>query len=155
MPRQAIGNTNVGIYNPLSILIGAHPSGYYSMGWIRDLTYPTQSFPNTAYVSTYSQAAGQYLFKIQIRSNNGSFGSVSITYPYSETSSGTSFIGNNRQVYNYTYPYITITATRVYPYTFQYWQLDGGGVYSYSQTLNLYPTDSVVYDGWSLIAVFA
>lgn len=157
MPRQSIGNTNVGIYNPLSILIGTHPAGYYSMGWIRDLTYPTQNFPSSANVGDYAQAAGQFLFQIQIRSNNGSFGYVEITYPFSLSSSGlgTGFIGGGRQVYNYTYPYITISATRVYPYVFQYWQIDGGGVYSYSNPLNIYPTDSVITNNQNLVAVFA
>jgi hypothetical protein len=153
--RASIGNTNVGIYNPLSLVIGAHPAGYYSMGWIRDLTYPTQPFPNSANIGDYAQAAGQWLFQIQIRSNNGSLGSVSITYPWSETSSGTSFIGGSRQAYSYTYPYITISATRVYPYTFQYWQVDGGGVYSYSNPLNVYPTDNAIANNWPLVAVFA
>lgn len=153
MPRQSIGTTNVGVYNPLSLLIGAHPAGDYRMSYIRDLTYPTQTSP--ARVGLYAQAAGQFLFEIEIRSNNGSFGSVSITYPFSLTSSGTSYIGGDRQVYNYTYPYITISATRVYPRTFQYWQIDGGGIYSYSNPLNVFPTDSVIINNQKLIAVFA
>lgn len=155
MGRAAIGNSSVGIYNPLSLLIGAHPAGDYRMSYIRDLTYPTQTSP--ANVGDYAQAAGQYLFQIKIRSNNGSLGYVEITYPWSESSSGlgTNFIGGSRQAYNYTYPYITISATRVYPYTFQYWQIDGGGVYSYSNPLNVYPTDSVITNNQNLIAVFA
>lgn len=152
MPRQSIGNTNVGLYNPLSLLIGGLGGSYY-MSYIRDLTYPTQTTP--ANIGDYAQAAGQYLFQIRVRSNNGSLGSASITYPFSLTSSGTSYIGGDRQVYNYTYPYITISATRVYPYVFQYWQIDGGGVYSYSNPLNIYPTDSVITNSESLIAVFA
>lgn len=155
MPRQSIGNSSVGIYNPLSILIGAHPAGDYRMSWIRSFTYPTQIAP--ANISTYAQAAGQYLFQIQIRSSNGSFGYVSISFPwYEDTASlGTAYIGGSKQVYNYTYPYITINATRTYPYLFQYWQIDGGGVYSYSNPLDIYSTDSVITNNQKLIAVFA
>jgi hypothetical protein len=94
------------------------------------------------------------LFQLQVKPDSGLKGTAGITYPFSETSTG-SYVGGGRQVYNYTYPYITITAARIYPYVFQYWQIDGGGVYSYTQTLNVYPTDSVITSNQNLIAVFA
>lgn len=154
MPRVSIGNSNVGLFNPLSQLIGGLGGSYY-MSYIRDLTYPTQGFPGSASIGTYAQAAGQFLFQVAIRSNDGSFGSVSISYPFSLTSSGTSFIGGNRQVYSYTYPYITISATATYPRTFQYWQVDGGGIYTYTNSFSIYPGDSVITNNWNLVAVFA
>jgi hypothetical protein len=151
MPRVSIGNTNVGLFNPLSSLIGGL-GGTYPMSYIRDLTWPTQTTP--ANVGDYAQAAGQFLFQLQVRTNNGARGTASITFPYGLTSTG-SYVGGGRQVYSFTYSYINISATQTYPFTFQYWQVDGGGIYSYSNPLNVFVGDSAIVNNWNLIAVFA
>lgn len=151
MPRRAIGNSNVGLYAPLNEMISSLGGSYY-LSYICGNTYPQQSAPYN--VSDYAQAAGQYLFQIEVKPDSGAKGTAGITYPFSATSTGT-YVGGGSQVYNYTYAYITITAARIYPYVFQYWQIDGGGVYSYTQTLDIYPTDSVITSNQKLIAVFA
>ena len=155
MPRTAISTTNVGLGSPLTTLIGyaPYPPNAAQMNWIRSQTYPTQGSP--ANVSTY--AVGSFLFNIQIKSNNGSLGYVGFTYPYTFNSfgGGTFYIGNTTQAHNNYYSYITIRAYPTYPYTFQYWQIDGGGVYSYSNPLNVYSSDTAITSNYSLIAVFA
>ena len=151
MPRRAIGNSNVGLYAPLNEMISSLGGSYY-LSYICGNTYPQQSAPYN--VADYAQAAGQYLFQIQVKPDSYLKGTASITYPFSTTSTG-AYVGGGTQVYNYTYPYITITAARIYPYVFQYWQVDGGGVYSYTQTLNIYPGDSAIVNNYNLIAVFA
>lgn len=150
MPRVSIGNTNVGLFNPLSQLIGGL-GGTYRMSYIRDLTFPTQTTP--ANVGDYAQAAGQFLFQLQVRTNNGAWGSASITFPYGLTSTG-SYVGGGRQVYSFVFPYISISATPTYPRTFRHWQVDGGGVYSTTNNLNIFPGDSAIVNNWNLIAVF-
>jgi hypothetical protein len=156
MGRRAIGNTNVGIYDPLSLLIDV--AAPYSLDYVRQYTYPTQAQTN-ANVGDYAQAAGQYLFQIPIRTENAIFGSVSITYPWSETPPGNEdFIGTSRQAYSYNYTYITISATAIYPKVFNYWQTSGLAVYSYSNPLNIaWYDDPITYlsgTGYSLTAKF-
>jgi len=151
MGRVSIGNTNVGLYNPLSLLIGG-VGGTYPMSYIRDLTWPTQTTP--ANVGDYAQASGQFLYQILARSNNGSWGSVSIVSPWSQTSSGTDYIGVNRQAYSYVYDYITLTATATYPRTFARWDIEGGGTYTTSQTFDLYFFNSPIINNNNLVAIF-
>jgi hypothetical protein len=81
-------------------------------------TYPLQSLSNMT-VSYYQSST--YLIYCNIASSNSTKGSVSITYPWSETSSGTSTIGNNRQATEYYYGSISINANTNYPYTWNGW----------------------------------
>lgn len=157
MARTSIGNTNVGLGSPLTTLIGyaPYPPNAAQMNWIRTQTYPTQGSP--ANVSTYAVAAGRYLFKVVIRSNDGAKGYVGFTYPYTfdTNGSGTFSIGSTTQAHDYYYSYITIRAYATYPYTFQYWQVDGGGIYSYTNPLNINVGDGPSTGTYTLIGVFA
>lgn len=87
-------------------------------------TYPNRALSNLnlAYVST-----GVCMF-LNVATSNSTKGTVSITYPWSETSSGTSTIGNNRQVLTAIYSYINIQCNVAYGYTFNgWWTLPSGG----------------------------
>jgi len=123
MARRSIGNTNVGIYDPLSILIDS--SAPYSLDYLRQYTYPTQSQAN-ANVGDYAQASGQFLFRVKIRGNFSGRGTVEFTYPWSQSTTGNTFIGTDKQTYSYTYSYVTINATPSYPYGFLGWAYDFG-----------------------------
>lgn len=114
-------------------------------------TYPQRSLSG---VNINYYTAGNYLFYLNIASSNSSAGSVSITYPWSESSSGTSTIGNNRQVYTGTYPYLSITAFSNYGYTFKGWYTlpSGGTQITSANTTNVYYTtgypNTVWYAQW-------
>jgi hypothetical protein len=88
-------------------------------------TYPQRSLSNLN-MNYYN--SGAYLYWINIATSNSTKGSVSITSPWSETSSGTSTIGNNRQVYSGVYGNMSITCNVNYGYTFTGWYtLPSGG----------------------------
>jgi hypothetical protein len=88
-------------------------------------TYPQRALSDLN-INYYS--SGLYLFWINIATSNSTKGSVSITSPWSETSSGTSTIGNDRQVYSGVYGNISITCNVTYGYTFNGWYtLASGG----------------------------
>jgi hypothetical protein len=72
-----------------------------------------------------------------VSSNNSSYGSISITYPWSETS--TSAVGLSNQVFTGVYSYITILATPVYGRSFSYWSYSypGGPLLAYGNQINV------------------
>jgi hypothetical protein len=80
-------------------------------------TYPQRSLSNLN-INYYGTSI---LLYVNAGSSNATKGSVSITYPWSETSSGTSLIGNNRQALLSTYGYIALQANTNYPYGFNGW----------------------------------
>jgi hypothetical protein len=94
-------------------------------------TYPQRALSNLN-IDYYGTST---LLYVNIASSNATRGSVSITYPFSETSSGTSNIGNDRQVLASYYGYIGIQANTNYPYSFIGWYEYpfGGALISSSQ----------------------
>lgn len=158
MPRASIGTTNVGLSSPLTTLIGTapFPPNARQMTWIRTQTFPTQGSP--ANVSTYAVAASQFLYNIRIRSNNGSFGYVGFTSPYTidTIGLGTNFIGSTLQAHSFYHSTITIRAYATYPYAFQRWQIEEtGSTYSFSNPVSIGSGDAVIINGQSLVAIFA
>jgi hypothetical protein len=156
MPIRSIGNTNVGIYSPLSLLIDT--SAPYSLDYVRQYTYPTQAQAN-ANVGDYAQAAGQSLAQLKIKCNFAGRGTAEFTYPWSQSTTGATYIGTDKQIYTYTYTYFTINATATYPYVFSAWLNDNngssGGIFSYGSTVNVDPgVNAVTQEGWGLIAQF-
>lgn len=153
MPREAIENTNVGIYSPLSILIDS--SSPYSLDYVRQYTYPTQAQAN-ANVGDYAQAAGQYLFKLKIRTNNQSKGTAKFTSPYTFTTTTSNvYIGDDVQVYSYTYASIAIEANYIYPAGFGGWLRADGSLYSLAASLSFGFNDAIITSGEALTAQFS
>ena len=66
-------------------------------------------------------STGDVLLYINVKSTNATKGTVSITYPFSITSTGTEFIGNDQQVSEQTYGEISFQSNAIYPYTFNGW----------------------------------
>lgn len=158
MPRASIGTANVGLNDPLTTLIGTapFPPNARQMSWIRSQTFPTQGSP--ANVSTYAVAGGQFLYNIRISSNNGSFGYVGFTSPYTldTIGLGTNAIGGTVQAHSFYHSTITIRAYATYPRVFQRWQIvETGGTYSFSNPVSIGSGDSVIINGQSLVAIFA
>lgn len=150
MPQRNIGTTNAGVYAPLNELIDTSAS--YSLEYTRTQTFPIYG---TTKISNYTQSAGQFIFNIEVRSNDGAWGYARITFPYSLNSSGTSFVGGTNQVYSYGYPYMAVGATATYPRAFFAWLRDDtNAVVSFTQNLDIYPGSLIMTTGYRLIAQF-
>ncbi len=143
MGRTAIGTTKS--------LIGTFGQ-YYNRssnsfsGIFGSATYPNRSLSNL----NMNYVGGGYCFYLNVATSNSSAGSVSITYPWSETSSGTSTIGNNRQTLTYVFGYIAIVCNVTYGYTFKGWYTlpSGGTQITTSNSTNVYPTDAYYDTTW-------
>jgi len=94
-------------------------------------TYPQRALSNLN-IDYYGTST---LLYVNIGSSNATRGSVSITSPWSETSSGTELIGNDRQALSSVYGYIGITANTNYPYVWNGWYTlpSGGSLITTSQ----------------------
>jgi hypothetical protein len=90
------------------------------------------------------------MFYLNIATSNFTKGYARILYPWTEQSSGTGLIGNNRQTYTGTYPYIAIACTVNYGYTFNgWWTLPSGGTQITSaNSVNVYYNDGYYNNTW-------
>jgi hypothetical protein len=90
-------------------------------------TYPQRSLSN---LNMGYFSSGTYMIYVNAASSNSTKGSIAITYPFSQSSSGTSIIGNDRQVHASTYGYIGLQAYTNYGYTWKGWYtLPSGGTF--------------------------
>jgi hypothetical protein len=109
-------------------------------------TYPNRALSNL----NMNYVGGGFCFYLNIATSNSTKGSVSITYPWTETSSGTSLIGHNRQSFSGAFGYINIQCNVTYPYTFKGWYTlpSGGTLITTSNSVNVYPTDTYISTVW-------
>jgi len=145
MPRITIPATNRGLISTFGQYYNRTSNSF--SGILGTATYPNQPLSNTNLgYSAYGTGTGS-LFWINIANSNATKGSVSITYPWSETASGTSTIGNNRQIVVGTYGYIGINCFTNYGYTFIGWYTlpTGGTLISSSSSVNIYPDGYTSY----------
>lgn len=107
-------------------------------------TYPQRSLSN---LTNSYYVAGNPLIWINIATSNATKGYVRLIYPFTETSSGTSLIGHDKQAYTGVYTYITITCVENYGYTFNgWWTLPSGGSRIFNTlTVNLSANDCYSY----------
>lgn len=102
------GATNVSL-NTAATFVGASPK---SMRTVGGKTYPRYD-TGAATMGTMLQSTS--LFQVIVQSSNVAQGTVSITYPFSESGQGA---GTNYFVVSKVYAYITIVATSIYPFYF-------------------------------------
>jgi hypothetical protein len=140
MGLTTISSTNQGLIGTYGQYYNRTSSSF--SGIFGTATYPNRGLSslNMRYVS-----AG-YCFYLNVATSNATKGTVSITYPWSETSSGTSTIGNNRQNLTQIYNYIDIRCNVNYGYTFTGWYtLPSSGTLITSQ--NIYGVTPTNYQG--------
>ena len=101
MGISTFGSTNVSL-NQAATFVGASPKSLRTVG---GKTYPNYG-TGTAAMSTMLQSTS--LFQVVVQSSNTSQGTVSITYPFSDSGQGA---GTNYFVLSKVYSYITIVAT--------------------------------------------
>ena len=111
------GATNVSL-NTAATFVGASPK---SMRTVGGKTYPRYD-TGAATMGTMLQSTS--LYQVIVQSSNVAQGTVSITYPFSESGQGA---GTNFFVVSKVYAYITIVATSIYPFYFRRWATTSGG----------------------------
>jgi hypothetical protein len=139
MPKITVPTSNIG-QNSVTFRGSTSQS---QLAYIKGpFTYPTQG--SGPYLIRGSFSNPYAYFWLFVYTNNSSWGSVSIIYPWSETSSGSSPVGANNQVYTGVYGYITIRGNPSYGRSFSYWSATnpGGPVVSYSSTYSMYENDT-------------
>ena len=144
MPLTTVPATNQGLISTYGQYYNRTSNSF--SGILGSATYPNRSLSNLylRYVTS------GYCLYLNIATSNSTKGSVSITYPWSETSSGTSTIGNNRQVLTSIYTYIGITCNLTYGYTFKGWYTlpSGGTQITTAQTFTVAYNNSYVNNVW-------
>ena len=111
------GATNVSL-NTAATFVGASPK---SMRTVGGKTYPRY---NTAAASMSTMLQSTSLYQVIVQSSNVAQGTVSITYPFSESGQGA---GTTYFAVSKVYAYITIVATSIYPFYFRRWATTSGG----------------------------
>ena len=112
------GATNVSL-NTAATYVGASPKSLRTVG---GKTYPRY---NTGAATMGTMLQSTSLFQVIVQSSNVAQGTVSITYPFSDSGQGA---GTNFFVVSKVYAYITIVATSIYPFYFRRWATTSGGV---------------------------
>jgi len=112
------GATNVSL-NTAATYVGASPKSLRTVG---GKTFPRY---NTGAATMGTMLQSTSLFQVIVQSSNTAQGTVSITYPFSESGQGA---GTNFFVVSKVYAYITIVATSIYPFYFRRWATTSGGV---------------------------
>jgi hypothetical protein len=125
MPQIQIPASNRGLISTFGQYYNRSSNTF--SGILGTATYPQRSSSNLN-ISYYG--SGSFLYWINIATSNSTKGSVSITSPWSETSSGTSTIGNNRQAFSGAFGTIAIQCNVNYGFTFNGWYtLPTGGTF--------------------------
>lgn len=118
MGISTFGATNVS-ENQAATFVGASPKSLRTIGGKTYLRYNTQA----ASMATMLQSTS--LFQVTVQSSNVAQGTVSITYPFTDSGQAA---GANFYVISKSYAYITIVATSIYPNYFRRWAITSGGV---------------------------
>ena len=117
MGISTFGATNVSL-NQAATFVGASPKSLRTVG---GKTYPRY---NTGAATMGTMLQSTSLYQVIVQSSNVAQGTVSITYPFSESGQGA---GTNFFVVSKVYAYITIVATSIYPFYFRRWATTSGG----------------------------
>ena len=118
MAITTFGSTNLSL-NTAANFVGASPKSLRTVG---GKTFPRY---DTSAASMNTMLGSTSLFQVIVQSSNVSQGTVSITYPFTDSGQGA---GTNYFVVSKVYSYITIVATSIYPYYFRRWATTSGGV---------------------------
>ena len=118
MGRTAMSANNRGLISTFGQYYNRTSNSF--SGIFGTATYPNRSL-SSLNINYYGGSTSVYMYYLNVATSNSTAGSVTINYPWSETSSGTSTIGNNRQVFTGAYNYIGIQCNVSYGYSFKGW----------------------------------
>lgn len=117
MGISTFGSTNVSL-NQAATYVGVSTKSLRTVGGKTFPRFDSSSAPMSSMLQSTS------LFQVIVYSSNTGQGTVSISYPFSDSGQGA---GSNYFVLSKTYSYITIVATSIYPYYFRRWATTSGG----------------------------
>lgn len=140
MPVSALSNTNLALSSFFNYYgaPGANRSLYTAISTTTAVTYPSDGTSNLN-MGTYA-TAGSFLFYLKANNTNGTKGTVSITYPWSQSTSVTNGeVGISKQVWTSVYTYITVAVSINYGYSFKGWYTasTGGTLISTATSVNV------------------
>ena len=146
--------TDIEVPTYFTPLIGVSSSNVSFKNVLED-TDPQIGLTTNLALNYYTGVAGGYtLFNLAIKSSNGSRGFVSVTYPWSQSSTGTATIGNTKQAYEYYGATIDISATGIYPFNFSYWYESSSATAYYNSNLSFSPFNSETQDPFALFTAY-
>ena len=117
MGISTFGSTNVSL-NQAATYVGASPKSLRTVG---GKTFPRY---NTGAASMNTMLQSTSLFQVIVQSSNVAQGTVSITFPFTDSGQGA---GTNFFAVSKVYSFITIVATSIYPFYFRRWATTSGG----------------------------
>lgn len=146
--------TDIDVPGYFTSLIGVSTANVSFKNVLED-TDPQIGLTTNLKLDWYTGSFGGYpLFNLAIKSSNGSRGYVEVIYPWNQSSTGTTTIGNTKQAYEYYGANIDINAVGIYPYTFSYWYESSSANFYYNSTLSFNPYNSETQDPFALFTAY-
>jgi len=138
-------NSDLNIVNDFTPLLGISTPNV-SFRTVLQNTDPQIGNTNNLRLNDYLGYGGFFLYNTMIETSNATRGYVEVTAPWSETSSGTTPIGNTKQAFEAYSVNISFQAIANYPYAFAYWIELNTFTFYYSSTLTFSPYDPEIQD---------
>lgn len=145
MPKVFIPSNNRGLISTFGNYYNRSSTSF--SGILGTATYPQRAL-SSLNINYYT--VGSTVWYINIATSNPTKGTVSITSPWGETSSGTTTIGNNRQAWSGGVTNIFILCTVSYGYTFTGWYTlpSGGTLITSTNALNVNVNNPMIDTVW-------
>ena len=147
-------NVDINVALTIGQLIGQNVS---NCRWSQIVPYtvPSLGLSTNLAINPWDGYANYDFFNFPIQTANQSWGTVSFTYPWSETSATSSVnIGSNRQSFDPYVGNIDVSANAIYPKTFWYWHDPINNIFWYTAVVSLSTSDSTVINNGYLRAYF-
>jgi hypothetical protein len=154
MPIVYLPNSDIDVPTYFTSLIGVSTSNVSFKNVLEDTDPQIGNTTNLKLDWYTGAAAGLALFNLAIKSSNGARGYVEVTYPWTQSSTGTTTIGNTKQAYEYYSGTIDVNAVGIYPYTFSYWYDSSSANFFYTSTLSFSPLNSEIQDPFALFTAY-
>lgn len=144
MPLSYLPTTNLSInafYNYYDAPT-THKGVGIALNSFSGITYPNTGTHNN---NMGYYASNSYMFYFKAVNTNGTKGTISITYPWSQSTNTTNgYVGGGKQAFIVAYPYITLSVSTNYGYTFRGWYTaaSGGTYINATGVQNIYYTDT-------------
>jgi hypothetical protein len=146
-------NSDLNVVNDFTPLIGISTPNV-SFRTVLQNTDPQIGNTNNLGLIDYQGFSGYLLYNTTIETSNATRGYVEVTAPWSETSSGTTPIGNTKQAFEATSFNITFEAVANYPYAFDYWLEINTFTFYYTSALSFSPYDPEIQDPGALFRAY-
>jgi hypothetical protein len=138
-------SNNLNVVNDFTPLLGISTPNVSFKNVLED-TDPQIGNTNNLGLIDYQGFGGYFLYNTSIETSNATRGYVQVTAPWTQTSTGTTPIGNTKQAFEVNSVNITFEAVANYPYAFNYWIELNTFTFYYSSILSFSPYDAEIQD---------